>query len=120
MVSAPVQAITLVVERSDAAVAATPVQWAVGRLEDALAAAGIPVQTGDRLADSRTLLTIVGAGPGPPPARRARGGGGVTPPDPPESLPLAPAPYAGGAVTVATGTDPRGLTYALLELADRV
>lgn len=118
--SVPVQAITLVVERSDAAVAATPVQWAVGRLEDALATAGIPVQSGDRLADSRTLLTVVVAGPSSPTVRSALTAAGVMLSDAAESLVLVPTTYAGRAVTVVTGTDARGLTYALLELADRV
>jgi hypothetical protein len=118
--SVPVQAITLVVERGDAAVTATPVQGAIGRLEDALAVAGVPTQSGDRVADSRTPLTVVVAGPSSPTVRAALTAAGVALPDAAESLALLPTTYAGRAVTVATGRDARGLTYALLELADRV
>ena len=118
--SQPQQVLGLTVDTSDPIVTATPVQWAIGRLEDALAAAGVPVQTSDRVSDSRTRLTILVAGPSAPSVRSALLAAGVDLPDSPEALALVPTVYATRPVTVATGTDARGLVYAVLELADRV
>src|SRR4051794_32096578 len=86
--SVPGQAITLVVDHGDTIVAATPVQWAIGRLEDALAAAGVPVQTSDRVADSRSRLTILVAGPSAPSVRAALVAAGAEQPTAAESLAL--------------------------------
>lgn len=118
--SLPHQTLGLTVDTSDPLVTATPVQWAIGRLEDALAAAGVPVQTSDRLADSRTRLTILVAGPSAPSVRSVLVAAGVDLPASPESLALVPTTQAGRPVTVATGSDARGLVYAILELTDRV
>src|SRR5215216_1732010 len=119
-VSVPQQTLGLTVDTSDPIVTATPVQWAIGRLEDALATAGVPVQTSDRLGDSRTGLTILVAGPSASSVRSVLVAAGVDLPSSPESLALVPTAHAGRPVTVATGRDARGLVYAVLELADRV
>src|SRR3954463_4325108 len=106
--SVPGQAITLVVDHGDTVVTATPVQWAIARLEDALAAAGVPVQTSDRVADSRSRLTMLVAGPSAPSVRAALVAAGVELPNAAEALALVPTTFAGRAVTLATGADARG------------
>ncbi len=82
---------------------AAPARWAVKELEQALAARGVPVRVLSRLEEAPSGdLRIVAGAAGAPAV--------------PEALALLPRRDA----LLASGGDPRGLIYALLELADRV
>jgi hypothetical protein len=65
-------------------------------------------------------LCIVAAGGRSAIANALLKGAGKTAPSSPESLALIPTTYNGRQILLACAADPRGLTYALLELADRV
>src|ERR1017187_348466 len=104
--------ISLVVDPSDAIASAVPVQWAAGELQQALADAGMTVHRRERIPDAGTgEFCIIATGRLAPAVGMAAGA---------EILALLPTSVAGGAATLAGGSDARGLVYALLELADRV
>src|SRR6266567_7839476 len=109
------RAVSIVNDPSDPVAGAGPAQWALGELEASLSAHGITVRRYPRI-DNAALaadLCIVAGG-----ADRAPRPTVVA--DVPESLVIAPALLNGRNVVFACGRDPRGLTYAVLELADRV
>jgi len=95
---------------SSAVIAAEPVQWALGKLAEALDARG-----GIRV-EGTAALTIALHERGGVEARRMVHATGVTMPDAPESFALL---QHDGAIAVVAG-DARGFVYALTELADRV
>jgi hypothetical protein len=113
--------VALVADPADEVVAATPVVWALGELERALTTAGVHVSRVERLDRVPTHSTCVLAT-----SEAARASTGVVATTQfrlgpgPERLALVPGRFAGGDVLLAVGSDARGLTYALLELADRV
>lgn len=90
----------------DPVASSPPARWAWKELQDALAARGVSGGP-----------SIVAAGFESPVARQILKG---AVPAGPEALALAPGQMDGRPVVLAAGSDPRGLTYALLELADRV
>src|SRR6266567_150712 len=109
------RAVSIVNDPSDPVAGAGPAQWALGELEASLSAHGITVRRYPRI-DNAALaadLWIVAGG-----ADRAPRPTVVA--DVPESLVIAPALLNGRNVVFACGRDARGLTYAVLELADRV
>lgn len=87
--------------------AGAPVEWAAGKLREALAARGV---TGD---NARASVRVVASRVGGKMAREFKTDG-VTEP---ETVALIPG--TDGAV-LATGVDARGVVYGLLELAERV
>src|SRR5206468_10734205 len=90
---------------------------ALGQLRRALADRGVSVMQRERAAEAPAgSVCVVAASGAAPLAREAC----VALPDGPESLVLAPARVGERPVTLACGSDARGLSYALLELADRV
>ena len=103
--AAPNAAVSIVTDPADPVAGTGPAQWALQELEDALAARGIATRRYDRAA----------AAPSRGPCLLAATANGA-----PESLRIAPATVHGRSVLLASGADARGLTYALLELADRV
>lgn len=115
------RAVALVVDPADAVATAGPSTWALGELRRALTTAGYAVRQVDR-ADQAPAgdLCVVAAGATTPVAAAALRQGRVAVGEGPERLALVPARMGGRQALLATGTDPRGLSYALLELADRV
>src|SRR5260370_30245863 len=110
------RAVSIVNDPSDAVAGAGPVQWALGELEASLSAQGIAVRRYPRI-DNAALaadLCIVAGGADKAPPRP------TVLPDAHESLAIVPVLLNDRNVLFACGRDSRGLTYAVLELADRV
>jgi hypothetical protein len=102
--------VAIVLDPADPVGAAPSSRWAASELSSALANHGIQSRIVDRVAPAAaTDLCIVASG-----NRQARA------PSVPEGLALGPAKIEGRDVLLAAGHDPRGLVYALLDLADRV
>jgi len=97
--------VSLVVDPADPVASSAPAQWAAGELESALTQGGYTVKRCGRIQDVNASGPVIMAA-------------GIATPSVPESLSLA-ADRANRRI-LAGGSDPRGLVYALLELADRV
>jgi hypothetical protein len=111
--------VALIADPADPIAASVAPQWALGELHRVLTETGVSVRRVDRVQDAAPEdLCVLAAGASAPsvaPAKKriAIGAG-------PERLALTSVRLSGREVLVACGTDARGLTYALLELADRV
>jgi len=109
--------VAIAVDPADTIASSEPVRWAAGELERALTERNVPVnvyRNGRRTPESH--LRIEAAGMTSPSAVAALKAAGARPEAVPEALALCEVNGA----TWACGYDARGLTYALLELADRV
>jgi hypothetical protein len=112
--------ISLVLDASDLVSSAAPVQWAATELQQALTDAGFAVRRLERPQQvGADEFGIIASG-SPALVAAALKSSGISMPDGPESLALLAPATAGGQTILAYGADPRGLVYALLELADRV
>lgn len=111
-----------IIRAADDAVAADPaVAWATGRLRAALEAKGTRVDVlGRPPADDDPGTVVVIAGAGSAAAERLSANAGVSVPSVPEALGLVSLGSEDSARLLATGSDARGLVYAVLEVADRV
>jgi hypothetical protein len=110
-------AVSIVIDPADAVASAPPARWAAEELQRSLAQHGVTAHiesSASQIPTSR--LRIVAAGMATPQATAALHAAGVQPASVPESLALVRS----GNTVWACGQDVRGLTYALLELADRV
>ncbi|MDE2498672.1 MAG: twin-arginine translocation signal domain-containing protein, partial [Alphaproteobacteria bacterium] len=118
MGKAPGGSVALVLDNRDPIVATPAVQNAANTLQQALTAAGYKVQRTAQAerADSGFCIVAAGADDAAPILQDAQ----LTLPSAAESLALLPTGVAGKPATLACGRDARGLSYALLELADRV
>ena len=115
------EAVALVSDPADAVAASASAAWAAGELRSRLEAIGARVTSRANAAEAAgNEYCVVIAGAESALAREMLGGARAQPSSTPESLALAPGTAAGRAATLACGYDPRGLVYALLELADRV
>jgi hypothetical protein len=111
------QAVAIVRDLADPIATATPAQWAVTQLQEALAGRGFAVRLCARLDEADPAgFCVIAAGDSSALARDA----GVAPPAAPEALAIAPTKLGGREVLLARGRDVRGLVYALLEIADAV
>jgi hypothetical protein len=113
--------VTIVLDPADAAATLPPAQWAADQLHDALAMHGVPVQISSSLNDappSRECIFVTGRDSQY--ANQILSAAKISLPDAPEALALARGKIGKRAVTLAAGSDARGLVYASLELADRV
>jgi hypothetical protein len=107
----------IVVDPSDAVASSAPARWAAEELERALTERGIPARIyGNAAQVPVSHLRIVAAGMSSPGAAAALKAAGAHA----DAVPEALAFCRGTEGIWACGHDPRGLTYALLELADRV
>lgn len=100
---------------------APPVTWAMERLRAAFVSRGGSARVVDdgQTASDAAVVTVAGARSGV--AAEALERAGLDVPAVPESLAIAPAPSpSSDASWLVCGADPRGLMYAMLELADRV
>ncbi len=101
------QAVSLIADPSDPVASSPPARWALQELQDALQARRIPARMRQRLEQApASELCMLATGREAPPE--------------PESLSLTARTAGGRTVLTASGRDPRGLVYALLDLADRV
>jgi hypothetical protein len=112
--------ITLVIDTSDGVVVEPRVRWAIEYFLHILGRRDVSVRAAASLVGSGDGPAIVIAGLTAPATRSTLLGSGVAMPETPESLAILPAEFGGRQVVLATGTDVRGLVYAVVELADRV
>jgi hypothetical protein len=116
----PPSVVSLVLNPADPVASAAPVQWAAQELHRGLADSGTQVHRRDRLEDApANEFCVVVSGMRDPVAVAGMKAASVIPPDEPESLAVLPAKLPGRQAMLVCGVDPRGLMYALLELADR-
>ena len=119
VVRTPAQSVALVSDPADPTAAAAAAQWAETELEHALSSRGLTVRRYSSLAQAnQDDLCIVLAGATSPLATEAVKPAGATVAEVPEALGLVPSSIAGRKVQLACGHDPRGVAYAVLELAD--
>ena len=98
--------VSIVADPSDPVVSAPPARWAAPELERTLTGMGITVRHHNMLDKAAPSdFSIVASG--------------RSVPNSPEALAFAPTKVSGGPAIMASGSDTRGLVYALLELADR-
>jgi hypothetical protein len=109
--------VAIVVDPADAVASSAAARWAAGELERALADRGVPVGVYDdaTLAPGGRLRVMAAALASPGSASALAVAEAHA-----KAVPEALALCQGSAGVWACGHDPRGLTYALLELADRV
>ena len=113
--------LAIVRDASDDLVASGPVGWAVEQLQHALDARGILTDLVEQInAAPGDTLCIAIAGRTAPITREVLSAVGTTLPDVAEALGLISCRLGGRQVVLATGSDVRGLVYAVLELADVV
>ncbi len=109
--------VAIIVDPADPVAASTPVDWAAGDLVNALTQRGVSARIYGYSADAPAgYLRIIAAGMASSGAATAIKAARVSS----ESVQEALALFQRGDEVWACGHDARGLTYALLELADRV
>lgn len=111
--------IVIVRDADDLVANATSVNWAVEELAQALARHGLAVGRQQRLGGVSGDHCILVAGGQSALASQGLRAVKHALPATPEALALVPTNIAGRRVLLAAGNDARGLTYAVLELADR-
>lgn len=113
------KAVALVLDPNDAVASAPPSQWALEELQLALAGSGRTARRYERIEQVKQdeLPVVVSGFSGRTVAAANVLPRGTTVP---ESLALFETTISGRKVLTAAGADPRGLSYALCELADRV
>jgi hypothetical protein len=109
--------IAIAIARSDPIAASASVGWAVERLRDAFAEKGVATQVVDAALDDRSTPLVMVSGPSE--VDRETQADGTPRPTDDEAFVLMPDPRTEH-VTLLRGGGARGLTYAVLELADRV
>jgi len=113
--------VSIVPDASDTVVTQAPVQWAVEQLRYALAARGVATQIYQSLGQAppaQACILVTGRN-----SKRSKlilDNLGILLPETPEAMALARGKVESRIVLLASGSDGRGLVYALLELADRV
>jgi hypothetical protein len=113
--------VALIISPSDKVATERPVQWAANHLEQILKGSGLSVtkhEAVEKAPDS--AICIVAAGADAESARPVLTRSKVQVASTPEALAIVQAETAGRRVLLVSGHDARGLTYALLELADAV
>lgn len=112
-------AVFIAADAADPVIAAAPAQWALGRLAQALSARGVAVTTVSKPQEAgQGSLCIVAAGAQSATARGLQNAAHVSVADAPEALCVANLHRDGRHILLACGHDPRGLVYALTDLAD--
>lgn len=115
------QGVSIVADTADTVAGSPPAVWALKELEQSLISAGIAVKRFEQLeqAPAGDLCIAVGSLNSSLGSRILKQSKSKIPAVP-EALGLVPARYSGKQILLATGHDERGITYALLEMADRV
>jgi len=113
--------VAIVSDPKDSLAAEQPVRWAVEQLQDRLKNKDISVDLYSALDEiPRGAITVVVAGRDSNWARAMLAAAGLNVPDVPEATGLVRWRLGKRSGLLATGSDVRGLVYAVLELADRV
>ncbi|MGD0251654.1 MAG: twin-arginine translocation signal domain-containing protein [Verrucomicrobiota bacterium] len=113
--------VSIVLDRSDTVVTQPPVQWAVEQLHAALTGRGVAAQIYQNLDQApASQECILVAGRNSNFSKHILDDAGILLPETPEAMALARGKVEPRIVLLASGSDARGLVYALLELADRV
>jgi hypothetical protein len=113
--------VSIAIDPSDAVAASAPARWAAKEFENVLSTRGVAVHACERPAQAQPGdLCVLAAGFQSPVAAAVLKTAGVRAAPGPEALALSPGRVAGRAVLLASASDPAGLVYALLDLADRV
>lgn len=114
-------ALTFVLDPADSVASAPAVRWALQQLQEVLNAKGTATRIVASLPDAPAEgPCVVMAGSTAPVASAVLRARKLAAPAGPEALALAEGEAGGRRLLLACGSDARGLTYALLELADRV
>lgn len=111
--------ISMLLLPEDSIASSKPAVWAVEELRTALQNQGVNIQMVNKLEDADDFCIVV-SGTGTKIARTIFNQQNITVPNEPESLGLVQTVMDNRTVLLASGTDARGLVYALTELADRV
>jgi len=113
--------VAIVIDPADRGASGPPVAWAMDQLEAALSQQTTALQRFRTIGEvPATTRCIVAATSAMSFAKQALREAGVALPGAPESLALLTTSFAGRQALLACGADSRGLTFALLELADRI
>jgi hypothetical protein len=113
--------VALVIDPLDPLATSAPVGWAAEELRQALAARQIAAETVSSLDQARAAATRIRiAGSASAAARDLLRRADTAVAAAAESLALVPSADSDGAILLAAGSDARGLSYAVTELADRV
>lgn len=113
--------VSLVIDPADPVAMSAPARWAAGELQQALTSAGWTVRRRERIQQAAAgELAMVAAGSTAAAAADALRNANIRAPESPESVVLVNTSTPRGQAILASGSDSRGLVYALLELADRV
>jgi hypothetical protein len=113
--------VAIVVDGSDAIANQLPPKWAVLQLRAALISRGAAANIYSSLDEvPSSSICVLAASHNSQAARQLLDAAKISLPDAPEALVLARGKIGKRIVTLAAGSDARGLVYALLELADRV
>lgn len=98
-----------------------PAKWAATELRDGLRSRGVTSEIFESLEQTPTGFdSVIAATAGSSDGKRALAAAGVSLPNGPEAVGLARGKMGSRRFLLASGSDARGLVYALLELADRV
>ena len=109
--------VAIICDSSDPVVSAPPAKWAVEQLRQALLARDFTVRVCKQLDEAAPgELCVVATGSSSTMARDA----GLTPPAEPEVLTVVAGNLGQRETLIASGSDSRGLAYALTEIADAV
>lgn len=113
--------VSLVVNLEDTVANAKSVQWALDQFKQALKAQGVKSVVYAKIEDAPIdNFCVVVSGSKEKTALDLLGKQSLTVPETPEALGLVQGETNGRSVLLVCGCDPRGLGYALLELADRM
>ncbi len=113
--------VALVTDDADQLLKQPPVRWALGQLQDRLKARNVSIELHSSPAQaSPDAVVVLVAGRSSKHARPLLDAAGLAIADVPEALGLVRGKVGDRSVLLASGSDVRGLVYALLELADRV
>ena len=116
-----IKGVSIISDPADPIAGKQPVKWAVGELEKALTSKGVSVSRCERIDQTREGdLCVLMAGSRSAVAQRVLNAAGINIPDISEALGIVPGQLSGKPVLLTSGSDERGLIYAILELADRV
>jgi len=115
------QGVSLVLMTSDPIAATPEVLWAAKELEQSLTERGVAVLRCERIEQAKANdLCIVASGSQSPLAIRVLKASRIDVPSVPEALGIIGGHIEKRKITLVCGYDARGLTYALLDLTDRI
>jgi len=113
--------VALVLDPADTVASAAPVGWAIDELGRALREHGVSLRRFKSLPEApQSDFCVIASGSESLTASEILRKAALSLSHFSESLALVPSTHKGMPAFLATGSDPRGLMYALLELADRV